>query len=54
MLHFSKLTLDDIDKLKPYFAYSSNQTCDNTVGGTFMWRDFFSTEYALFNGMLIF
>ena len=54
MLNFFKLTLDDIYRLKPYFNYSSNQTCDNTVGGTFMWRDFFSTEYALFNDTLIF
>ena len=54
MLKFSKLTLDNINTLKPYFSYSSNQTCDNTVGGTFMWRDFFATEYEIFNDTLIF
>ena len=54
MLNFKKITLDDINPLKTYFAYSTDKTCDNTVGGTFMWRDYFSVEYALFNETLIF
>ncbi|MCL1793538.1 MAG: phosphatidylglycerol lysyltransferase domain-containing protein [Oscillospiraceae bacterium] len=54
MLNFKKLTLDDIEKISPYFSYSKNRTCDNTIGGTFMWRDFFSLEYAEFDGALIF
>lgn len=54
MLSFSKITLDDIAPLRNYFTYSTNKTCDNTVGGTFMWRDYFSVEYAEFNGTLMF
>ena len=54
MLCFEKLTLADIGRIRPYFAYSENKTCDNTVGVKFMWRDFFSTEYAEFDGTLIF
>lgn len=54
MLNFKKLTLEDIKKISPYFEYSENKTCDNTIGGTFMWRDFFSVEYAEFDGTLIF
>jgi hypothetical protein len=54
MLSFAKLTLEDIERIKPYFSYSTNKTCDNTVGGTFMWRDYFSVEYAEFNETLIF
>ena len=54
MLHFKPLTLDDIDEIRPYFHFSSNRICDNTVGGTFMWRTFFSSEYAIFNETLIF
>jgi hypothetical protein len=53
MLDFSKLTLDDINRIKPYFLYSGGKACDNTVGGTFIWRDYFATEYALFNDTLI-
>jgi hypothetical protein len=53
MLSFNKLTINDIDKLKGYFTYSTNKACDNTIGGTFIWRDFFSIEYTVFNGTLI-
>jgi len=54
MLKFKPLTLDDIDKIRPYFFHSINRTCDNSVGGTFMWRDYFSVEYAEWNDNLIF
>jgi hypothetical protein len=54
MLEFSKLTLDDIDTITPFLNYSKNMICDNTIGGAFMWRDFFGVEYALFNGTVIF
>ncbi len=53
MLEFKKLTLEDIPKIKGYFAYSKTGTCDDTVGGTFMWRDVFQTEYACFGENLI-
>lgn len=54
MLNFIKLTLDDIEKIKPYFLYSANRACDNTVGGTFIWRDYFTAEYAIWNDTLVF
>ena len=54
MLSFKKLTLKDINFVKPYFSYSLSCACDNTVGGTFMWRDFFETEYCLQDDTLIF
>jgi hypothetical protein len=54
MLDFVKLTLNDIEKVRAYFPYSTNRICDNTVGGAFMWRDYFSVEYAEFNDTLIF
>jgi len=54
MLTFKKLTLNDIEKTRDYFLFSTNKTCDNTVGGTFMWRDYFDAEYAVFNNTLIF
>ena len=54
MLEFTKLILGDIHKIKPFFSYSKNMICDNTVGGAFMWRDYFETEYAICNDTIIF
>ena len=54
MLEFKKLQLGDIEKLRPYFHYSQNRICDNTVGGAFMWRDYFSVEYAEYNETIVF
>jgi len=54
MLVFKKLDLSDIEKIKPCFALSKNRACDNTVGGTFIWRDFFGMEYAEYNHNFIF
>jgi len=54
MLDFRKLQLSDIHKVRTYFAYSTSKICDNTVGGAFMWRDFFSVEFAEYNRTIIF
>ena len=54
MLQFTKLTLNDIDKIKPFLSYFNNKICDNTVGGAFMWRDYFETEYVECNNTVIF
>jgi len=54
MIEFTKLLLSDISKVRKYFLYSTTRICDNTVGGAFMWRDFFSMEYAEHNETIIF
>lgn len=46
-LDFKVLTLDQINLLRPYFEERKCRICDCTVGGTFMWRDFFKTEYFI-------
>ena len=51
-MEFSRLTLDKIDILKPYFTDNQCRICDYTMGGTFMWRDYHSTEYAIEDGIL--
>lgn len=38
--------------LKPYFTDNPYHICDCTIGGTFMWRDYHKTEYALEDGVL--
>jgi hypothetical protein len=54
MIEFKKLTLQDIDDIKPYLSKPSTRSCDNTVGCTLMWRNFFHTEYAIINETAIF
>lgn len=54
MLNFKKLTLSDIEIVKPFFAFSKNMICDNSIGSAFMWRDFFEVEYAIHNETIIF
>ena len=51
-LEFRKLTLDCIDVIRPYFTHNENRLCDCTVGGTFIWRDYHQTEYAIESGDL--
>ncbi len=51
-MEFKPLTLDHIDELRPYFKDCKSRICDCTVGGTFMWRDYFKTEYAREDGTL--
>jgi len=54
MLDFVKLDLNDIGEIKHYFEYSESRSCDYTVGGVFIWRDYYETEYAIFNETIIF
>jgi len=54
MLEFSRLNLSDIEKLRPLILQGDSRICNNTVGGIFMWRDYFNMEYALFNDTVIF
>ena len=51
-MEFRKLTLDCIDILRPYFISNQCRICDCTVGGTFIWRDYHETEYAVEDGTL--
>ena len=53
-MEFKRLTLDCINNLKPYFANNQCRICDCTIGGTFIWRDYHKTEYAIEDGVLYF
>lgn len=54
MIEFKKLTLQDIDVIKPYLLKPTTRSCDSTLGCTLMWRNFFRTEYAILNDTAIF
>ena len=51
-MEFNKLSLDSINILRPYFLDNQCRICDCTVGGTFIWRDYHKTEYAVEDGTL--
>jgi len=53
MIDFQRITLRDLPRLRPYIRMSGSRACDNTVGGVFMWRDFFQTEYAFVGESLL-
>jgi hypothetical protein len=53
MLSFKRLGLEDIAVVRPFFRYAVSRTCDYTVGGLFMWRDYYQAAYAIFHNTLI-
>lgn len=53
MLDFKTLTLADIPVLRSFFAAQCDRICDYSVVSLFMWREFFKTEYAIYNNTLI-
>lgn len=50
-MKFKPLTLKEIEIVRPFLERLSTRTCDFSVGGMFMWRDFFHTEFALEDGV---
>lgn len=49
-MNFKPLTLQDIERVRPYFDKVESNTCDYSVGGMFMWRDYFKMEFAIEDG----
>ena len=47
MKPFQKLSLEDLELVRPYFRHAPWRTCDFSVGGMFMWRDFYHIEYCI-------
>ena len=54
MEEFKRLSLSDFDILYDFFIKSDKRICDFTPGTAIMWRNFFSTEYAVMSGSLVF
>lgn len=52
-LKFKQMTLADIESLRPLlYTKTLCRTCDFTIGGTFMWVDYFDYTYCIFNDTL--
>lgn len=54
MLNFAPLTLEDIPTVRPFLALQHSRICDYSIGGIFMWRDFFQTRFTVFHNALLF
>ena len=54
MLEFHPLTERDLDTLRPFLKNNPNRLCDLTVGGIFIWRDYYNTEWAIRENILYF
>ena len=50
-MEFKRITLENIGEIKPFFTENKNRICDCTVGGTFIWRDYHKSEYAIEDGV---
>ncbi len=46
-MDFKVLGLEHVELLRPYFMRNLCRICDCTIGGTFIWRDLFKTEFAI-------
>ena len=52
-MEFKKLEFSDLELIRGYYEKYTNRTCDRTIGGSFMWRDYFPTMYALVDDTLV-
>lgn len=52
-MEFRKLTIEDIPLVCEYFRKYYDGSADMTIGGTFIWRDYYGTEFAIWNSTLI-
>lgn len=50
-MNYEPLDLKDVETVKPFFSMVDSRTCDFTVGGMFMWRDYYRMEYAIEDGV---
>ncbi len=51
-LRFKPLTLDDVSLVRSMLAFSGSRTCDFSIGGIYMWIDYFDYTYCIFNDTL--
>lgn len=54
MLNFHPLTEENLDTLRPFLTPNPYRLCDLTVGGIFIWRDYYNTEWAIHEDVLYF
>lgn len=53
MLNFEKLELCHIPLVRKYIEATKDRSCDNTIGATFVWREYFDTFFVESDGALV-
>lgn len=46
-LEFKRVAIEDMEKIRSFMDYNPSRTCDYTIGGVFMWVDYFDYEYCI-------
>lgn len=54
MQEFKRLEKEDVALIFPFFEKEASLSCDGSIGGSFIWADFFKTEYVILDGTLLF
>ena len=54
VLEFTKLELEHIPMIRPFFLQQNRRICDCTIGSTMMWRNYFDNRFAIVEDTLIF
>jgi hypothetical protein len=54
MLNFEPINADTILKTSEFFKFKISRTSDYTVGSIYMWRDFYDTQYTVFDDMILY
>lgn len=52
MLEFRPITIESFHDIIPYLTQQTFRTCDFTIGGIYMWIDYFKYEYCIANNLL--
>jgi len=53
-LDFKPVEASDIPAIAPYLRMQTYRTCDFSIGGMFMWRDYFKTAFSICRNTLFF
>lgn len=52
-MKFQKPTLEDKEKLKPYFEHVDEMSCELTFASMVLWAEHYGIEYTILNNMLV-
>ena len=52
MLRFKEITISSLQEIYPFLLCSQSRTCDFTVGGIYMWIDYFDYRYCIYEDTL--
>ncbi|MGN0212823.1 MAG: DUF2156 domain-containing protein [Muribaculaceae bacterium] len=52
-LKFHRLTFNSLPLVLPYLRQSGSRSCDYTVGGIYMWIDYFKYHYCIYRDTLL-